>query len=199
MIEYTPDQLMFVESFVSKRDELTRDVGMLTHEKDILLRENKNLSDVNDALQKDINDVRNNAAKIAFEASEKASEAKLELVKLQLEVEKLKERHEFLTNQVDEKNTSLRNLGLVITSIGTTTQNTIDHIASISNKLNSYTSRIEAVATIAGESADKIKASVVELSTTIDNERKVNYLKTKEIDDRENGVILRERLLKSKE
>lgn len=199
MIEYTPDQLMFVESFVSKRDELTRDVGMLTHEKDILLRENKNLSDVNDALQKDINDVKNNASKIAFECSEKASEARIELIKLQLEVEKLKERHEFLTNQVDEKNTSLRNLGLVITSIGATTQNTIDHIASISNKINGYTSRIEAVANTANESAEKIKACVVELSTTIDNERKVNYLKTKEIDDRENGVILRERLLKSKE
>jgi uncharacterized protein YoxC len=196
--EYTPDQLMFVESFTKKRDELTGEVGMLTYEQDKLLQRNQELAEINAALKKDIADMQENSAKIGFEAGKQIADAQIEVAQLKSDIELLITKKSVLTEAVEEKTNSLRSLSLVITSIKTTTEDTTDHIRKISNDLNVYSGRIEAVALATETEAGKIKGYVNELSTTVDNERKVNYLKTKELDDRENAIILRERILKSK-
>ena len=195
MVEYTPDQIMFVENFTNKRDSLTLEVGLLQYEKDKLLADNSNLAEINSSLQNGINEMNANASVLGFEQAERVNTLKLEKTTLEKEIDSLKESRALLSKDLDEKNNTLITLGVLIKSIQIVTQDTTEHIRKMGNDLNIYTGRVEsASATIHGE-AERVKALTNEMSTIIDTERKTNHERTREIDNREIAVIGREKLV----
>ena len=198
MIEYTPDQLLFVESFTTKRDALTLEVGMLTHEKEQLLEHNKNVSEINASLQKGIDDMNANAAKLGFEQAEKIDTLKKEVSDLESQIEVLKQKRDLLTIDTEEKNNTLINLGLLINTIKSSTEETVEHIRGITGTINTYVGRIESATNVIESDSSRVKGYIDEFSNVIDTERKANYIKSKEIDDRENAVIGREKFVETK-
>ena len=195
MVEYTPDQIMFVENFTNKRDSLTLEVGLLQYEKDKLLVDNSNIAEINASLQNGINEMNANASVLGFEQAEKVNNLKLEKTTLEKEIDSLKESRALLSKDLDEKNNTLITLGVLIKSIQIVTQDTTEHIRKIGNDLNIYTGRVESAATTIHGEAERVKALTNEMSTTIDTERKTNYERTREIDNREIAVIGREKLV----
>lgn len=198
MIEYTPDQLLFVESFTTKRDSLTLEVGLLTHEKEQLIEHNRNISELNANLQQGIDEMNNKSASLGFEQAEKIASLKKQVTDLESDIEVLLQKKDLLVKDTEEKNNTLINLGLLINSIKTSTEDTVEHIKKITGVLNVYTGKVEITANVVEGEANKIKSYVNELSTTVDQERKENYRRTKEIDDRENAVIGREKMVELK-
>lgn len=198
MIEYTPDQILCVENFTNKRDSLTLEVGLLTHEKEQLEQRNQDLGVINSSLQSGIDEMNNNASKLGFEQSEIVSNLKLEVVQLKEEINTLKDKRDILSTDLNEKNNTLVSLGLLIKSIQVVTEDTTNQIRKMSNDLGIYTGKVsEASSTISGD-ADRVKGYANELSDVIDKERQNNRERTKEIDAREIAIIGRERLVEMK-
>lgn len=198
MHEYTPDQLLRVEEWTHKRDSLILDMGLLTHEKEELLTRNNELSSINASLQAGIDEMNNNASKLGFEQAEIVSNLKLEAVKLQEEINTLKDKRDILSTDLSEKNNTLISLGVLIKSIQMVTEDTTNQIRKMSNDLGVYTGKVsEASSTISGD-ADRVKNYANELANVIDKERQVNRERTKEIDAREIAVIGREKLAEMK-
>lgn len=198
MIEYTPDQILFVESFTNKRDSLTLEVGLLTHEKEVLQADNKNISELNAALQKGIDEMNENASKLGFEQSEKVATLKLEVLSLEEEIKTLREKRDLLSKDLDEKNNTLISLGVLIKSIQLVTEDTTNQIRKMSNDLGIYTGKVESASSTISGDADRVKLYADELSTVIDKERQINRERTKEIDAREIAVIGREKMVELK-
>lgn len=195
MHEYTPDQIKFVEEFTATRDRLSVEVGLLTQEKETLLFLNNELSESNSDLKKGIDAMNANSSKLGFEQAEKIANLKSEVTNLENDIILLKEKREILMKDLDEKNNTLINLALLVKSIQTATEDTTDHIRKITGDLNVYSSRVQGTASAIEAQADRVKGFTEILSGVVDQERKTNYLKTKEIDDRENAVIARERMV----
>lgn len=198
MHEYTPDQVKFVESFTNKRDSLTLEVGLLTHEKEQLLITNRELAENNTALQKNIDEMTANSSRIGFEEAEKVNQARLEYSTLVEEIETLKAKRELMSKDLDEKNNTLINLGVLIKSIQMVTEDTTSHIRKLGTDLNQYTAKVESASLTVQHEAETIKSLTTELSGVIDSERKANYEKSREIDNREIAVIGREKLVEMK-
>lgn len=191
----TDDQKLFLENFVEQRDTLAVEVGLLSQEKERLLSDNRELSSLNAGLQRNIEDMRANSAKIGFEESEKVSKARTEYTGLIAEITSLKTQKELLAKDIDEKNTTALNLGLMIKSIQQVVSATVQSIRDMSNDLKVFSNQ-------AGESsrgvqleAGRIKKFVDELANVIDKERKINHDRTLEIDARERAVIGREKMV----
>jgi uncharacterized protein YoxC len=195
MVEYTPDQVKFVEEFSNTRDRLSLEVGLLTQEKETLLFANTTLAENNAALQSSIDDMHSNVARESFEESEKLSKLREEVNRLTADIEVLKTRREVMAKDLDEKNNTLINLGVLIKSIQIATQDTTDHIRKISNELNVYTGRIESSALNIEHESNRVKSFTDELGNVVDAERKANYEKSREIDNRELAVINREKMV----
>lgn len=195
MIEYTPDQILFVESFTNKRDSLTLEVGLLTHEKEVLQADNKNISELNAALQKGIDEMNENASKLGFEQSEKVATLKLEVLGLEEEIKTLREKRDLLSKDLDEKNNTLISLGVLIKSIQLVTEDTTNQIRKMSNDLGVYTGKVESASSIISGDADRVKLYADELANVVDKERQANRERTKEIDAREIAVIGREKMV----
>lgn len=198
MVEYTPDQILFVENFTNKRDSLTLEVGLLTHEKEQLLSRNQDLESINNALQTGIDEMNNNASKIGFEQADRVAELKLEAVKLQEEINTLKDKRDILSHDLDEKNNTLISLGVLIKSIQMVTQDTTEQIKKMGNELTLYTTKVGTASELIATESNKVKSYTTELATVIDSERKANYEKSREIDSREIAVIGREKLAEMK-
>lgn len=198
MHEYTPDQIMFVENFTHKRDSLTLEVGLLTHEKEQLLKNNKDISEINASLQKGIDEMNANAAQLGFEQAEKVNALKLEYSTLVEEIETLKTKRDMMSKDMEEKNNTLITLGVLIKSIQVATEDTTNQIKQMSNNLGVFTGRVESASLTIADEANKVKSLTNELSTVIDSERKNNYERTREIDAREIAVIGREKLAEMK-
>lgn len=192
---YTPDQEKFIEDFTSTRDRLSLEVGLLTQEKETLLFDNEQLAESNASLRRGIDEMNANASKIGFEQSNIVASLKAEVVNLETEISLLKNKRELMAKDLDEKNNTLINLSLLIKSIQVATEDTTSHIRKITGDLNVYTSRVSSTASTIESQVDRVKKYADELGGVIDQERKTNYLKTKEIDDRENAVITREKLV----
>jgi len=198
MIEYTPDQILFVENFTHKRDSLTLEVGLLTHEKEQLLKSNQDISEINASLQKGIDEMNANASQLGFEQAEKVNSLKLEHATLVEEIETLKTKRDMMTKDLDEKNNTLVTLGVLIKSIQVATEDTTTQIKSMGNQLGVFTGRVESASLTIADEANRVKSITTELSTVIDIERKTNYERTREIDAREIAVIGREKLAEMK-
>lgn len=198
MHEYTPDQIMFVENFTHKRDSLTLEVGLLTHEKEQLMVTNQQVSELNAALQKGIDEMNANASKIGFEQSEKVASLKLEAMTLEEEIKGLKEKRAMIAKDLDEKNNTLISLGVLIKSIQVVTEDTTNQIRKMGNDLTLYTTKVETASSLIANESERVKSFTNELATTIDTERKTNYERTREIDAREIAVIGREKLAEMK-
>lgn len=198
MVEYTPDQLLFVERFTAKRDSLTLEVGLLTHEFEQLSEKNQNLSASNAILQQKIDDAHNNAARIGFEEAEKIHKLKQEAAELEALIAVLREKKEILTKATEEQNNTLIALGLIINTIKSSTEDTVQQIRSIKGVLDTHSSKVEKTAEAIGGEAGRVKSFIDEFSNVIDKEREKNYLKNKELDDRENAIIGRERFVEMK-
>ena len=195
MTEYTPDQIQFVEEFTATRDRLSVEVGLLTQEKESLLHTNSGISKLNASLQDGIDKMNSEAASLGFEQASKIAALKDEVKILEADIEVIKKKRELIMKDMDEKNNTLINLGLLIKSIQVATEDTTSHIQKIKSDLNVFTGRVETASfNIEGES-NRVKAFTDELSGIIDKERKENYRRTKEIDDRENAVIRREKMV----
>jgi hypothetical protein len=195
MIEYTPDQIKFVEEFTITRDRLSVEVGLLTQEKESLLHSNLTLSELNATLQNGIDKMNSEASNLGFEQAEKISNLKAEVSKLEADILVLKEKRELQVKDMDEKNNTLINLGILIKSIQSATEDTTSHIQKIKSDLNIFTGRVESASLNIEHESNRVKSFTNELSGSIDMERKENYRRTKEIDDRENAVIGRERMV----
>jgi predicted nucleic acid-binding Zn-ribbon protein len=187
-----------VENFTNKRDSLTLDVGLLTHEKEQLLKANQDISEINASLQKGIDEMNANASQLGFEQAEKVNALKLEHATLVEEIETLKTKREILSKDLDEKNNTLVTLGVLIKSIKVATEDTTSQIKSMTNTLNIYTGRVESASLTIQHESEVVKSLTHELSTVIDAERKANYEKSREIDSREIAVIGREKLAEMK-
>lgn len=198
MNEYTPDQILFVENFTHKRDSLTLEVGLLTHEKEQLQTRNNDLGSINAALQAGIDEMNNNASRLGFEQSERVAELKLEAVKLQEEINTLKDKRDILSKDLDEKNNTLISLGVLIKSIQVVTEDTTNQIKRMGNELTLYTTKVGTASELIATESSKVKSYTEELGGVINNERKVNYEKSREIDSREIAVIGREKLVELK-
>jgi len=198
MHEYTPDQVMFVEEWTRKRDALVLEVGLLTNEKEVLIKRNQEISDVNSSLQSGIDEMNENASRLGFEQAEKINELKIEHSNLIEEIETLKTKKELMSKDLDEKNNTLINLGVLINSIKVATEDTTIKIRNMIPELNKYTSQVANATTSIETEATRVKALTNELSTVVDSERKANYEKSREIDAREIGVIGREKLAEMK-
>jgi chromosome segregation ATPase len=198
MVEYTPDQILFVENFTHKRDSLTLEVGLLTHEKEQLLKSNQEIAEINASLQNGIDEMNNTASQMGFEQSEKINALRLEHSGLIEEIETLKSKKELLIKDLDEKNNTIISLGVLIKSIQMVTEDTTNQIRKMGNELTLYTTKVsQASESIASES-NKVKEYTNELGNVIDAERKINYEKSREIDSREIAVIGREKLAEMK-
>ena len=198
MTEYTPDQILFVENFTHKRDSLTLEVGLLTHEKEQLLKANQDIAEINASLQKGIDEMNANASQLGFEQAEKVNQLKLEHATLIEEIETLKTKRDIMTKDLDEKNNTLVTLGVLIKSIQVATEDTTQQIKSMGNQLGIFTGRVESASLTISDEANRVKTMTTELSTVIDSERKTNYERTREIDAREIAVIGREKLAEMK-
>lgn len=198
MHEYTPDQVKFVENFTHKRDSLTLEVGLLTHEKEELLRANQDLESINSALQSGIDEMNNNASKIGFEQSQIVADLKLEAVKLQEEINTLKDKRDILSHDLNEKNNTLISLGVLIKSIQVATEDTTNQIKKMGNELTLYTTKVGQASELIATESTKVKSYTEELGGVVDKERKVNYERSREIDSREIAVIGREKLAEMK-
>lgn len=195
MHEYTPDQIKFVEEFTTTRDKLSVEVGFLTQEKESLLHKNETLSGINAALQDGINKMNAEASELGFQQASKIADLKLEVTKLEDDIVILKQKRELMMKDIDEKNNTLINLGLLIKSIQVATEDTTSHINKIKSDLNIFTGRVETASLNIENESNRVKSFTDELSGKIDEERKENYRRTKEIDDRENAVIRREKMV----
>jgi len=198
MYEYTPDQLHFVEEWTHKRDSLVLEVGLLTNEKETLLKDNQNIAEINNSLKAGIDEMNANASKLGFEQAEKVNDLKREQSTLIEEIETLKTKRDIMTKDLDEKNNTLINLGVLIKSIQVVTQDTTDTIRRMGNELTTYTSKVGEASNSITTDSNTIKSLTNELSIVIDSERKANYEKSREIDSREIAVIGREKLAEMK-
>lgn len=198
MNEYTPDQILFVENFTNKRDSLTLEVGLLTHEKEQLLSKNSELSSVNASLQANIDEMNNNASKLGFEQADRLAKLREEEEVLKKEIDSLQQQKDSMSKELTEKNNTLITLGVLIKSIQVTTQDTVQTIKNMSTDLTVHTNKFKESTKTVEQEISKIKSFTGELSNLIDKERKINYEKTKEIDAREIAVIGREKMVELK-
>lgn len=194
----TPDQENHIKTFTEKRDTLALEVGLLQTEKESLLFDNRNLSESNNELRKKNDEMIANATNVAFQHSEELARLREEKIALIADIDTLKTKRELMMKDLDEKNNTLITLGVLIKSIQTATQDTTDHIRKVSNDINLYTSKVHSASISIENEANRVKSFTDELGGVIDAERKANYEKSREIDNREIAVINREKMVELK-
>lgn len=181
------------QSFIEKRDSLALEVGLLTSEIETRSARVRELTGEENRLVSSIEDMKLKTSAIVLEESEKIGKIRAEHSSLQADIKSLKETKDLLSKDIEEKNTTIVNLGLMIKSVSGAISETEKKVKDLSTQVDVHTNKIAGSATKIEHESNRVKTFADTLSNVIDKERKINHEKTREIDSREIAVINRER------
>lgn len=188
----TPEQELHLKGFTEQRDSLMKEVSILVAEKDSLLKENKNLSELNSNLHTQIESLKIESAKIAEDnkIDEEVSKATRVLVQENLDT---------LTNIRDK---SIAEVGVIsekIAEAGDRIEDTLMSVVTFDNWLNETKSKVSEVAENILSVGREVTATVEAIELA--NKRFTENLVSQEtaLQERKNTLDIRENMLSDRE